>query len=125
MDAVAFDLLPATFGPSFVMTIMLSIVLRQRWSRSKSPSTIAGSPEDIVALLSQWPVLVRAVLVGAALTLMFAPAAVAFLWLCGAQTQPLATLLTIKMTYGLTLGLAVGPVIVLAVIHDAAGRSLT
>lgn len=111
MQGIAFDLVPTTFMLTLMTTIGLTIVVRRR-VRAGAARPAAGTTQ-----LPRHPVL-RGIVLGFAMLLLFVPASVLVLHLFGAGGWSFGEMLVFKIAYGVAVGVVATPIVVLAALRD-------
>ena len=111
IDGVGFDLVPTTFMLTLMTTIGLTIVVRRRLRAGKA------KPAAGTSRLPKNPVL-RGVVLGLLMLLLFVPATVLALSLSWAGEWSFIQMLIFKIIYGVAVGLIATPLVVLAALRD-------
>ena len=109
---VALDLVPTTFMLTLMTTIALTLIVRARKRAGKAATAAPGWPR-----LPRHPVL-RGLLLGAALSLLFVPPTVLVLHLIWTDDWTYRGMMLFKIAYGIVVGLVATPVVVLAALRD-------
>jgi hypothetical protein len=116
MNGLAFDLVPTTFMLTLMTTIALTLLFRKRRRDGALPAALAdGTPLP----LPHNPVL-RGLVLGMALLVLFVPASVAVLAAVWESDWPFAQVLGFKIVYGVAVGWVATPLVVLAVLRERA-----
>ena len=113
-SGLAFDLVPTTFMLALMTTIGLTLLLRKRRRDGTLPDWPAG---DRPLPLPRHPVL-RGVVLGLALLLAFVPLSVLCLATVWQGDWPFGQVLWFKIVYGVIVGWAATPLVVLAVLRE-------
>jgi hypothetical protein len=116
MNGLAFDLVPTTFMLTLMTTIGLTLLLRKR----RQSGTLAVAAEAAAPLLLPRNPVLRGVVLGAALLLLFVPACVFILAAVWQDDWPFAWVLAFKIAYGVAVGWVATPLVVLAALREKA-----
>ncbi|GGI71451.1 hypothetical protein GCM10007973_05530 [Polymorphobacter multimanifer] len=108
---LAVDLLPTTLMLTLMTTIGLTLLVRHRRRRGSPPAH--GSN-----WLPRHPLL-RGLMLGALMLVLFVPVSVALLALVWGADWSFATVLVFKIGYGVLLGWVVTPIVVRAALRDS------
>lgn len=113
MKGLAFDLVPTTFMLTLMTTIGMTLLFRLRRSRGTLPVV-----EEEAPLPLPHNAVLRGVMLGAALLLLFVPASVLVLAAVWQDDWPFTKVLGFKVVYGVAVGYAATPLAVLAVLRE-------
>ncbi|MEQ5788881.1 hypothetical protein J3454_13360 [Erythrobacter sp. NFXS35] len=114
MNGLAFDLVPTTFMLTLMTTIALTLVFRKRRRDGVLPSA-GASPAPLA--LPHNPLL-RGLVFGIGLLLLFVPISVFALSAIWRGDWTYAEVLAFKIVYGVLVGWAATPLVVLAVMRE-------
>lgn len=114
MSGLAFDLVPTTFMLTLMTTIALTLIFRKR-RRGTSRADAPGSGGPLP--LPHHPVL-RGIVLAVLLSVLFVPASVAVLSAIWIEDWSYARVLWFKIVYGILVGWAATPLVVLAALRE-------
>lgn len=115
MAGLAFDLVPTTFMLTLMTTIALTLIFRKRRRDGALPP--GGAP--LAVPVPRNPVL-RGVAFGLALLLLFVPLSVALLAAIWQGDWSFERVLAFKIAYGVLVGWAATPLVVIAALRERA-----
>jgi len=116
MDGLAFDLVPTTFMLTLMTTIALTLLLRKR----RRDGLLADGDPRIAPLPVPGNPVLRGIVFGLALLILFVPVSVLVLSAVWQGDWPFAQVLAFKIAYGVVVGWVATPLVVLAVLRERA-----
>lgn len=114
MNGLAFDLVPTTFMLTLMTTIGLTLLFRRRRRSGSLPAMAHGA----APLPLPHNAVLRGLVLGLALLLLFVPACVVLLAAVWQGDWPFAQVMAFKIAYGVAVGWVATPLVVLAVLRE-------
>lgn len=119
---MAVDLIPTVFMITLVPAIPMSLVTRRR-VRSRIVAPIDRRDFPMLSLLPG-NVVLRAILLALAATIVLVPLTVTILWVLGIFEMGFAPFVAFKIAYGVLVSLVTTPVVLLAALSDRTAPEL-